>query len=315
MQGLRSWGLVLMSLAATAAGADTATPEQPSSTSFSASAGLGHESQTSPLFQLSPESTVVYLGGLQRLHGSHVRGTAQAFTDVSLGKGLSASISADATVKRALQNPDLDFSMLSVQPMLHIPLTGAGLGLGLNLMRLYVARRHFRDAQSVQATWFRPDEANLWSGVIETGTYRHQGDLTALNARASSAVLQRQIDQPLKGLSKLDISVIVGRERNDQGLRELSNRSAMLNASVQWRALGAQWTLGRGWRQAWFDDTAFVGEPVRQDRAISTDVGASWKLSERHTLLVDINDVRNVSTTRLYDNHYRQISSSVRFAW
>jgi hypothetical protein len=59
---LRVWLAALAGLAGTAALAETAQPSR-----FSVEVGVGHESQSAPLIHISPESTVIYLLGLQPL--------------------------------------------------------------------------------------------------------------------------------------------------------------------------------------------------------------------------------------------------------
>ncbi len=282
---------------------------------FSVDMGVGHESQTSPLFQLTPNSTVVYLGGPQRLGGSHLQAHVQGFYGFSLEDGLSASLAGNAMLKRSPQTPDLDFSFLSLQPTLHLPLKNFNIDFGLNLQRIDVAGQRFRDIHGVQANWTRFDGKNLWAMVGETGSYRHKGELTDLDAQASSLVLQRHLSQPLKGVDGLDLSLIVGRERNERGFRDLSHRSAMFNASLQWAWLGASWSAGAGWRRAQFDDKAFPSEPERIDRGKNIDLMAEWPLSSRQALSVQVNDIRNTSSTRLYNNHYRQLGVTLHTSW
>lgn len=309
--GIWAWRLALAG-AAGLAGASALAQTPASSGHLSLELGLGHEAQSSPLFQMSPQSTVVYLPGQQRLRGAHVQTRVQGFAEQALEGSLSASVAADASLKHAPQTPDLDVSSLSLQPTLHLALPGASLGWGLNLQRMNVARQHFRDVRSIVGSWTRLDGKNHWAVVAETGHYRHRGALSDLDARASSLVLQRHLGEPLPGIEGLDLAFIAGRERNDRGFRELSHRSAMLTATVQWNALGAHWSAGGGWQRVKFDDTAFAEEPVRRDRTTSVDLGAQWPLSDRLWLNLELNDVRNTSTTRLYGNHYRQFSVSLR---
>ncbi len=281
---------------------------------FSVEVGVGQESQSSPLFQLSPESTVVDLGGLQRLGGSHLRTHVQGLYGIPLDDGLSASVAGNAMLKRSPQTPDLNFNFLSVQPTLHVPLKSGNLDLGLNLQQIDVAGRRFRNIRGAQASWTRFDGQNLWALVGETGTYRHKGDLSDLDAASSALVLQRHLHHPARGIDGLDLAFAVGRERNQRGYRELSHRSAMVNLSLQWAWLGANWSAGGGWRRAQFDDRAFPSEPVRLDRGTNIDVMAEWPLSPSQSVSVQFNNIRNASSTRLYNNHYQQLGVALRMS-
>jgi hypothetical protein len=304
---MQVWLAALALLASTAGFAEPAQPSR-----ISVEIGVGHESQSAPLIQISPESTVIYLPGLQRLGGSHVRTSVQGFAGAPVGGDVSATVSGDATLKHSPGSPDLDFLSLSLQPMLHLPVGAASVGVGLNLQRMDVARQHFRTTRGVQANWTLPASNGLWAVVADAGRYRHPGDLADLDARAVSLVLQRQFTRPLPGLDGADVSAIVGRERNGRGFRELSHRSAMLSASAQWTWLGAGWSAGGSLRRARFDDTAFDGEPPRDDRTTLFDLSAQWPLSPRQSLRVEFNDVRNASNARLYDNRYRQLAVALR---
>ncbi len=303
----------LAALALFASGACTAqSAASDSHAQISLDVGIGHESQTSPLFQISPESTILYIGGLQRLRGSHVRTSLQGATDWSLGDGLSVSLAGDVTVKRSPQTPDLDFMSLSVQPALHQLVGDSSIGVGLNLQRIDVAGAHFRDSHGLQLSWTRPDGKNLWSLLADYGVNRHKGDLDTLDGSSASIVLQRQIAEALPGIDSIDLTAILGRERNTRGFRELSDRNALLSAQVQWSGLGATWTVGRSWRRARFDETVFPTEPPRQDRTSMLDLAAEWPLTGSISLRIEVNDVRNESTTRLYENHYQQIAAALR---
>lgn len=282
------------------------------STHFQVDVGVGHEQQTSPLFQISPQSNILYLDGVDRLSGTHARTALQGTKEWMWSGGVVIALAADATFKRAPAKPGFDFASLSVQPTVHVPVGSASVGVGLNLQTLDVAGQHFRDVGGVQTNWTWSDGKRLWGIVIDTAVYKHSGDLVDMDAAASSLVVLRQISDPLPGLDGIDFSGIVGREHNERGIAELSSRSAMLTVLVRWSGLGAHWSIGRGWRQAVFDDTAFVGEPMREDRTAMLDLAVQWPLSAARAVRVEFNESHNTSTTHLYDNLYRQISVTLR---
>jgi hypothetical protein len=226
-----------------------------------------------------------------------------------------AALAADATFKRAPGTPGFDFGSISLQPSVNLPIQGATVGMGLNLQGLDVAGQHFRDVAGIQANWTRSDGEHLWGVVVDASTYKHSSDLADMDAVASSVVVLRQIRNPLPGIDGLDFSGIVGREESVRGLGELSNRSAMLTFLVRWSGFGADWSFGRGWRHAVFDDTVFSGEPLRQDRTAMLDLAAQWPLSADQSLRLEFNETQNTSSTRLYDNLYRQFSVTLRTAF
>jgi hypothetical protein len=282
------------------------------STHFQVDVGIGNESQTSPLFQVSPESNIIYQDGVDRLSGSHLRTALQGTAEWAWRDGIVTSLAGDATFKRSPGTPGFDFGSISLQPSVHLPLRGTSVGLGLNLQGLDVAGQHFRDVAGIQANWTRSDGDHLWGVVVDASTYRHSGDLTAMDAVASSVVVLRQIRNPLPGIDGIDFSGIVGREESLRGLGELSSRSAMLTVLVRWNWFGADWSLGRGWREAVFDDTAFPGEPIREDHTAMLDLALQWPLSADRSVRFEFNEAHNTSTTRLYDNTYRQFSVTLR---
>jgi hypothetical protein len=163
--------------------------------------------------------------------------------------------------------------------------------------------------------WTHATPQGLWGVVAEVAHYRHADEMSDMDATASSIVLLRQLNDPLPGIDGLDFSVILGQEINDHGYSDLSSRSAMLHANLRWNWLGADWSLGRSWRQARFDESAFAGEAARADNTVMTDLAAQWPLSANQSVRVEINQSRNASNTRLYDNSFLQWSITLRTEW
>jgi len=316
MRGSRI-GLLSIRAACVAAWACIATlaVAQPADSHFQLDVGLGHEAQSSPVFQISPEGNILYLDGAQGLNGSHLRTSLQGSAHWEWDAGVSTAVSAEVTLKRSPQTPDLNFSSLNLQPSVHIPWGQSSVGWGLNLLSYDMGGRHFRDATGVQMDWTHANPQGLWGIVAEVSHYRHADELSDMDASTASIVLLRQITDPLPGIDGLDLSFIVGQEVNDQGFSDLSSRSAMLHANVRWTWLGADWSLGRSWRQARFDDSAFPGEPARADDTVTTDLAAQWPLSKSQSVRVEINQSRNASNTHLYDNSLLQWSVTLRKEW
>jgi hypothetical protein len=293
-----------------------ASPDTPSpSTRLSVEVGVGHENQSSPLFQLTPESTVLYLGGTQRLQGSHIRTNAEGMTDWALGNGLRLSLSGSATLKHSPDNPLFDMLLLNAQPSLHIPMSGSSLMIGLNLQRIDVSRQKFRQAQGLQSSWTVLDGNNFWSLMGEIGRQQHAGDFQFLNANTRTLLIQRHINKPVSWLEAINLSLLVAWEHNTQNHPDLSNRNAVFNAAAQWNAWGVDWSLARSWRLTRYEDTILPLEPMRRDKGSSTDLVASMPLSKHQTLQLEWNSARNQSITKLYDNQFRQLSITHRSSW
>ena len=288
---------------------------QPADSHFQFDVGIGHESQSSPVFQISPEGNILYLDGSQGLRGTHVRTSLQGSANWNWDEGVTTSLSADATIKRAPDTPDMDFSSLSLQPSVHMPWGSGSVGAGINLLSYDVGGRHFRDSAGLQVDWTHSDGTGLWAVIAEASAYRHASQFAEMDAVATSVVVLRQFTDPLPGVDGLDFSAMVGKEVNDHGYLDLSSRSAMLHASVRWAWLGAEWSLGQGWREAVFEDTLFPNEPVRADHTVMTDLAAQWPLSDKHAIRVEYNQTRNTSSTRLFDNSYEQLSVTFRSTW
>ena len=51
---------------------------------------------------------------------------------------------------------------------------------------------------------------------------------------------------------------------------------------------------------------------MRTDRTTMLDLAVEWTLSPGYALHIEINEVRNQSTTLLYENRYRQILAGLR---
>jgi hypothetical protein len=299
--GLAGWGFAALA--------------QPSQSQLQLDVGIGHEAQSSPVFQLSPEGNILYLDGQQGLRGNHVRTSLQGSANWDWEQGVSTALAADATLKRSPGSPDLDFMAVSLQPAVHWPWGSASFGVGLNLQSYDVGGHHFRDSTGLQVDWTRADGMGLWGVVAEVSAYQHPSDFSDMNAKAVSVVLLRQWTDPVPGIDGLDFSAIVAREVNDHGFHDLSSRSAMLTTSVRWTLLGADCSLGQGWRQAQFEDSAFIGEAARADHTVMTDLAAQWPLSASQSIRLEYNAVRNASSTRLYDNAFEQWSVTLRSTW
>ena len=288
---------------------------QPAESHWQLDIGWGHESQTSPVFQISPEGNILYLDGQQGLSGSHIRTSLQGSASWNWEQGVTTALAADATLKRAPNAPGLDFASLSIQPSIHRPFGAANVGMGLNVLSYDVGGRHFRDAMGVQADWTKSDGHQLWGVVAEWTQERHAADFSDMDATATSVVVLRQYTDPLPGIEGLDFSAIVGREVNAHGYLDLSSHSAMLTGTVRWSWLGAEWSVGRSWREARFEDSAFPSEPARADHTVMTDIAAQWPVAANRSVRVEYNEVRNTSNTRLYDNTFQQLSVTLRSSW
>jgi hypothetical protein len=302
-------------LAIMLAGSGLTALAQPADSHLQLDVGTGHEAQSSPVFQLSPEGNILYLDGQQGLRGSHLRTSLQGSANWIWEQGISTALAVDATVKRSPSTPDLDFMSFSVQPAIHWPWGNSSVGLGINLLSYDVGGHHFRDSTGIQVDWTQSDEHSLWGVVAEVSSYTHATEFSEMDAKAASLVVLRQWTNPFPGIEGLDLSAIIAKEVNDHGFHDLSSHSAMVTGSLHWTWLGADCSFGHSWRQAIFEDNAFAGESVRTDRTVMTDLGAQWSLSATHSIRLEYNAVRNASSTRLYDNTFEQWSVILRSVW
>ena len=286
-----------------------------SSSQISTEIGFGYESQTTALVRLSPQGELINIDGLQRLGGSHARLGIQGHAHWQLGEGLGLSLSADASSKRAPGASDFDFSMISFQPEAHLAIPSGSLGWGLTLQRMEVAGRPFRDVTGTQVNWTRvEDSGSMWSAVADITSNRHQ-EYTDLDATGTSLSLQRHWAKPVRGLESIDLALYLSRERNSQGLDELSYRNVMLSASMQWQFLNLTWSAGTSLQKIQFDDTAFGDSVGRVDHSAGFELSAEHELSSSSALRLEYSAVRSTSTIALYDNAYQQIAVKVRTAW
>lgn len=281
------------------------------SRSLSLATAMGHESQTSPLFQVTPDSTLVYLDGLERLEGSYASTYLQGFGAVSFDEGTSLSVAGAISEKRAPQSPDLDFRLLSLTPSVSWPALQGNINLGIDMQHLFVARQGFRTVRGLQADWTHIDGKEMWALLGEVGTFRHPQDLQALDADFQTVILQHNTALAWQAFHPLEMTALYSRESNAAGYAELSSRKGMLYAAIHWDLMNLQWMLGTGAVRGTFDEVSFAGEPERRDNTTFADISASYEFSKTSTVKLEFNNVRNDSTTHLYDNRYDNITLSV----
>lgn len=272
--------------------------------------GVGYESQKAPLFQVTPESTVVYLDGVQRLAGSHLRARAQLDWTLPLEHGRGFNLQADLQGKRGNANRGLDFYAASLQPMWNMPLDASSVGAGLSLQTTGVAGAAFRETRGLTLNWTRPGNDGLWAVIGEWSRYRHHAGFSELDAQARSVLGLRRWDTPWPGVESAQLSLIVAREHNSRGLPELSQRSALLGAAVDGRWQGLDWTVRLSHLTARFDGTAFSGLSRRSDHMAMLDAVLAWPLADGQQIRLEANLLGNRSTVRLFQNRYRQWSLS-----
>lgn len=296
--------------------AQTALADEPLSAQVSTETGFGYETQTSPLIRISPEGELISIDGLQRLKASSVRVGVQGFTNWQLGGGWGLSVAGDISQKRSPGTPDFNFGMVSVQPALQVAIGPGSLGWGLDWQHIDVAGSSFRSARAMQMNWTQSgSDGSLWAVVAEVGSNRHFGEISDLDAHTASLMLQRHLAEPGAGLESVDFSAYVSRERNDRNFGELSYRSLMLTAALQWKWLGVDWSAGTSLQKMRFDDTAVATDPLRIDRSVGIDLSAEIDISPRNTLRVEYSRVRSISTNALYDNAYQQVAIKLQSSW
>lgn len=309
-------GAALVSAAAHGAPVETGLPAPaPPDLRLDVETGIGHESQQAPLFQVTPESAIVYLDGVQRHGGGHLRWRVQGAYESPPDQGLGFGVQADLQVKRAPRDRQLDLYSASVQPLWHASWGGDSIGGGLDLQTMGVAGRAFRDSASWVGHWTRPVPDGLWALIGEWGRDRHHGDFSDMDARVRTAVLQRRWNEPFHGVNGATLTVLAGRESNQRGLPELSHRSLMFSASLEGSSAGLDWTLRASRLTARFDAGVFAGEAVRRDRTSMLDAIVEWPVTDLDDVRLEWNLLDNRSSVRLYDTRYRQWSLSWSRHW
>lgn len=308
-RGARLAGLLLF-LAATACAAP------PSASSLSIDAGIGYETQTSPLIRISPQGSLILLDDINRLAGSHVRASLSGMQDWAVGEELRLAVSGDLHLKRSPQTRDLDFSNVSLSSALRWPVGPGFLGIGPGVQRIEVAGRHFRDVTGIHADWTRADErGNHWMVMLDRGRNRHRGDLIDLDSTSTVLMLQHHLAAPLPGVDALDLDLSLARERNDRGFAELSNRNLMLRLGLERSQWGINWGVGLIRQVDRFDDTPLPELPRRKDRSTLLEISAEIALAPGRTLRFDASTVRNQANLALYEDRYRQIGVGVNLSW
>ncbi|HNM75954.1 MAG TPA: hypothetical protein PKN13_11540 [Accumulibacter sp.] len=289
----------------------------PSAANLAAEVGWGHESQTSPLVQISPQGTLIFIGGQRRLAGSHWRTNVSGLRDWPLFGDVRLALAGDLHVKRSLPTPDFDFLNASFSPALRTSLGEWGnIGVAGHWQHIDVAGAHFRNARSLQVDWTYADgHGGHWVIMADAGKNRHRGELSDLDSTSTTLLLQRHVEAPLPGIDAADLELYLVRERNDRGFDELASRSHLLRASLEHAWLGVTWSAGLAWQQARFATALLPTLPVRRDEAWTIELAAAVELAPGRTLRVDYVGVRNESNIALYQNRYRQISVALQFTW
>jgi hypothetical protein len=289
----------------------------PSAANLSMELGWGYESQTSPLVQISPQGTLVFLGGLQRLAGSHWRANVSGMRDWQVLGDVRLALAGDLHVKRSPQTPDFDFLNASFSPALRMVMGEWGnIGLASHWQHIDVAGEHFRKVHSLQLDWTYADgDGSHWVIMADSGRNRHRGELADLDSTSATLLLQRHVQAPLPGIDAADLELYLVREHNDRRFPELSSRSHLLHLALEREWLGVTWSAGLAWQQAKFDRTVLPTLPVRRDQAWTIELAAAVDLVPGRTLRVDYVGVRNESNVALYRNRYRQVSLGLQFTW
>ncbi|OYU46484.1 MAG: hypothetical protein CFE44_01865 [Burkholderiales bacterium PBB4] len=297
------------------AAAAWAEPDE-SPVQWSSEVGVAYETQTSPLLRLSPQGELISIDGLERLGGANLQASLQGLAGWQWGGVWGASLALDMNQKRSPRTPDFDFGMGSVQPSIHRIFAAGTLDWGLNAQRLDVAGRPFREVRGTQLAWTRASaDGNHQTLMADLNVNRHPEGLADLDSTAASVTLQQHLQKPLTGLDGMDLSFIVAGERNERDVVELSHRSAMVTANVQWSWKGLVWAAGASFQHIQFEGQALDTALLRVDRAVGWELAAEIDLSPRNSLRLGYSEVRNVSTLSLYDNTFQSLAVRLRTTW
>lgn len=277
--------------------------------------GLGGESQSAPLVRIDPQGVLLDLGLRQRLRGNHARVDLQGLLDSTPVDGLGALLAGSASIKRAPSQPDFDLRVLSLQPSVQRATSLGTFGLGLQWQRIDAAGRFARSTRSVQLSWTRAQHGGFTTALVDIGRQRHGADFSDLDARSRSWMVQQHLALDGGTVDSLDLALIGARDANRRGFADLSNRTRLVQGTLQGRAAGWRWSAGLAWQHARFDASAFADVDRRRDRAWMLDGALSLPLGEPLSLRISAAAQVNRSNTRLYDNRYRQWGAALRAAW
>lgn len=281
--------------------------------------GLGGESQSAPLVRIDPQGVLLDLGLRQRLRGEHLRLDLQGLLDSAPADGPDggpgALLAGSASIKRAPSQPDFDLRVLSLQPSLQRATPLGTFGLGLQWQRIDAAGRFARSTRGVQLSWTQAQRSGFTTALIDIGRQRQGSAFADLDARSRSWMLQQHLQLDRGAIDTLDLALIGARESNLRGFDELSNRSHLVQGTLQGQAAGWRWSAGLAWQRARFDASAFFDDDVQRDHAWMLDGALSHPLGDQLSLRLSATAQVNRSNTRLYDNRYRQWGLALRATW
>lgn len=274
---------------------------------FTANAELasGYERYTAPLIQVSETGALTRLDGLGRLAGRVTRLSASGTVGHTAADGSAAHLSASFLDKSSPQAPTLGFRLLSIDPMLSLPLGEGSLSAGYTVQKIDVAERAFRYRRVAHADWTRatPDGGYV-SYVVEYALNRHVQDFELLDGRAAGAIARRSFHDPLPGVAELSAEMGYSREHNSGGSDAYSNRvlHARLSVEVHYGDLG----LALGWMhlRAGFDAPEFDGQRARRDRFNLFELTASYPLGKAVEARLEWTGGRNAANSPLYQNRF-----------
>lgn len=274
--------------------------------------GQGHLSLSSPVVRLTPEGTLVRVPGVQRLSGNFQRLGAQAHGELVSAAPCSLTLGGAASAQVSRQPSIFEMAQGSVQPAVHCATAWGSVGAAAQAQRIDVARERFRSVRSQQFDWTLANEQGHWTLLLDLARWRHTDDLTELDARARTLLVQRRMN--LEGaLKSLDLALFASRERNQRASPENSQRSLTLQATLAGRGAAAEdasptsgWSVGGLLQRARFDQAGFLAPTARRDRAFGLDF-AWWRtLGADTTLRFELSAQRARSTVALYEQNMLQ---------
>lgn len=300
--------------AATAQAADSAADG--ASRAVQIELGIGHESNSSPLFRFSPEGELVHLPGHSRLAGTLVQAAVSRSWTLPMVGDWHGQVGGRLDTRQAPRAGDLDFSQLQADAFLRHPLAGGTAGVGLSAQQLWVAGARFQRQAAIQLDWTWIGEGDRLVYLnLEAARPRHVAEWRDLDGRVVQASFNLRQGVSWPGVQHLELMGGVRRDRNRHGYDDLDHHGAYLRAALEGGRGRLSWDLALMLQATDYRAALDPSLPARQDRSRTWSLGLGWQLEPGRDLRLHLTDSRNRARPALYDNHLRSALLSMTTVW
>lgn len=236
-------------------------------------------------------------------YGSYGRVVSEGFS-LQLGAGFDDKVSNDA--------PDLDFRMLSLDPMVRIDISGGSVGLGPGLQKIDIAGRSFRERYSAHIDWTSvANGAGYQSYVVEYGVNQHSAEFRDLDGASITALMRQQFISPFSGIDEISFEGGGGRESNFRGNPGLSNVYVYTRLATVWQMFACKWSASWMHQQSKYDAAMMEGGAARREAFDYLDLAVAFSLTESSELRIEFSRSRNRSNSAMFENRFRGSSISM----